>query len=149
MPPHPLTNFDKQKYYQNESKFRGVYSSNNLPKIKDTPYEMNLDEYKSIGTHRIASYANGDNITYFDSFRVEHILKEIKKLIGKKNIITNIYRIQTNDLIMCGYFHIGVIDFMLEGKSLIDLFIPIYFLLMNMRKKQKNDIEIFSIINFL
>ena len=35
MPPHSLTNFEIQKYYQNEPKFNGVYSRNNLSKIKD------------------------------------------------------------------------------------------------------------------
>ena len=51
MPPHLLTNFEIQKYYQNEPKFDGVYSRNNLPKIKDGAYVINLDEFKSIGTH--------------------------------------------------------------------------------------------------
>ena len=50
MPPHPLTSFQMQKCYQNEPKFNGVYSRNNLPKIKDEVYVINLDEYKSIGT---------------------------------------------------------------------------------------------------
>ena len=77
MPPHPLTNFGLQKYFQNEPKFNGVYSRNNLPKIKDGTYVTNLDEYKSIGTHRIGLYVNTDNIVYFDSFGFEHILKEI------------------------------------------------------------------------
>ena len=63
---------------------------------------------------------NGNNIIYFDSLGVEHIPKEIKKFIGNKNIITNIYRIQEYDSIMCGYFFIGFIDFMLKGKSLVD-----------------------------
>ena len=57
-------------------------------------YIINPDEYKSIGTHWIASYVNGNNVIYFDSFRVEHIPEEIKKFIGNENIITNIYRIQ-------------------------------------------------------
>ena len=51
MPPHPLTNFERQKYYQNEPKFNGVYSRNNWPKIKDGAFVINLDEYESIGTH--------------------------------------------------------------------------------------------------
>ena len=58
-------------------------------------------------------------IIYFDSFRVEHIAKEITKFIGNKNIITNIYWIQAYNS-MCGYFCIGLIDFILKGKSLLD-----------------------------
>ena len=71
----------------------GVYSINILSKIKDGTYVINLGEFKSIGTHWIAFYVNGNNIIYFDSFGVEHIPKEIKKSIGSKNIITKIYRI--------------------------------------------------------
>ena len=63
---------------------------------------------------------NAENVTYFDGLGVEHIPKEIRKLIGNKNIETNIYRIQVYDSIMCGYFCIGFIDFMLKGKSLLD-----------------------------
>ena len=59
-------------------------------------------------------------ITCFDSFGVEHIPKGINKIIGNKNIITNIYGIQANDSIMCGYFCIGFIDFKLKAKSLLD-----------------------------
>ena len=99
---HPLTNFEIQKSYQNEHKFNGVCSRNNLSKIKDGAYITNLDEYGSIGTHWVALYVNGKNLTYFDSFGVEDIPKEIKKFIGNKNIITNIYRIQAYDSIMCG-----------------------------------------------
>ena len=65
MPPHPLTNFEIQKYYQNEPKFYGVYSRNNLPKIKDGTYVINLGEFKSIGTNWIALYVNGNKIVYF------------------------------------------------------------------------------------
>ena len=61
-----------------------------------------------------------NNVKYFDSFEIEHIPKEIKKFIGNKNVITNIYRIRACDVIMCGYFCIGFIDFMLNGKSLFD-----------------------------
>ena len=65
---------------QNKPKFNGVYSRNNLPKIKYGTYVINLDEFKSIGTYWIAFYMNGNNTTYFDSFEVEHIPKEIKNL---------------------------------------------------------------------
>ena len=63
---------------------------------------------------------NNNDVTYFDSFGVEHIPKEIKAFIVNKNIKTNIFRIQAHDSIMCGYFCIGFIDSMLAGKTLID-----------------------------
>ena len=66
-------------------------------------------------------YANGNkNEICFDRFEVEHISKEINKFIGNKNIITNIYRIQAYDSIMCRLFCIGFIDFMLKGKGLLE-----------------------------
>ena len=70
MLPHPLTNFEIQKYYQNESRFNGVYSRDNLPKIKDGAYVINLDEYSDIGTHWVALYVTNNDVTYFDSFGV-------------------------------------------------------------------------------
>ena len=65
-------------------------------------------------------YVHNDDVTYFDSFGVEHIPKEIKAFINNKNIITNIFRIQAYDSIMCGYFCIGFIDFMFKGKTLTE-----------------------------
>ena len=93
MPPHPLTNFEIQKYYQNEPKFNGVYSRDNLPKIKDGAYVINLDEYSDIGTDWVALYVNNNNVTYFDSFGVEHIPKEIKAFINNKNLKASVFRI--------------------------------------------------------
>ena len=61
-----------------------------------------------------------NNVTYFDSFGVEHSAKEIKEFVKNKNIIKNIFRIQAYDSIMCGYFCIGFIDFMLAGKTLTE-----------------------------
>ena len=69
MTPHPLTNFEIEAYYQNESGFNGVYSRNNFPhKIKDGAYVITLDEYSDIGTHWIALYINNKTVVYFDSF---------------------------------------------------------------------------------
>ena len=65
-------------------------------------------------------YANNKTVTYFDASGVEHIPKEIMKLINNKNIITNIFRIQAYDSIMCGYFCIGFINFIFKGNSLTD-----------------------------
>ena len=131
-PPHPLTNFEIQEYYQNEPRFNGVFSRDNLPNnnIKNGAYVINLDEYHDIATHWVAlyvqstsvyeTYVNHKIVTYFDSFGVEHIPKEIMKFINCKKIITNIYRIQAYDSIMCGYFCIGFINFMFNGKRLTD-----------------------------
>ena len=120
--PHSLTNFEIQKYYENETRFNGVFSRDNLPNnnIKNGVYVINLDEYRDIGTHWIALYVNNKTMIYFDFFGVEHIPKEIMKFIGNKNIITNIYRIQAYDSIMCSYFCIGFINFMFNGNSLTD-----------------------------
>ena len=77
-----------------------------------------------MGTHWIAFHVNGNNkrasydAIYFNSYGAEDIPKEIKKIIGNKNIITNIYRIQAYDSIMCRYFCVGFIDFMLKGKQI-------------------------------
>ena len=120
MLPHPLTNFETQKYYQNEPKFNGVYSRDNLPKIKDGAYVINLDQYFDTGFYWIALHVQNNDVFYFESFGVEHIPKEIKALIGNKNIKTNISRIEEYDSIMCGYFCIGFIDFMVAGKTLTD-----------------------------
>ena len=61
-----------------------------------------------------------NDVTYFDSFGVEHIPLGIRTFINNKNIKTNIFRIQAYDSIMCGCFCIGFIDFMLVGKTLIE-----------------------------
>ena len=155
MLPHPLTNFELQKYYKNEPRFNGVGSRGNLPKIKDGAYVINLDECSDIGTHWVALRVqnnnnnnnnninnNNDNVIYFNSFGVEHIPKEIKAFINRtsssashdKNIVANIFRIQLHDSIVCGYFCIGFIDFMLAGKTLTE-----YTNLFSPNNFEKND----------
>ena len=87
-------------------------------------------------------HVDNDDVTYFDSLGVEHIPKEIKAFINNKSITKNIFRIQAYDSMMCGYFCIGFIDFMLAGKTLteyINLFSPNNF--------KKNDDIIFN--NFM
>ena len=135
MLPHPLTNFEIQKYYQNEPRFNGSFSRDNLPRIKDGAHIINLDEYSDSGTHCVALHlgeaspkdVQNNNVTYL-------ILSEQnifgKKFVNNKTIKTNIFRIQANDSIMCGYFCIGFIDFMLARKTLIEfanIFSPITF----------------------
>ena len=76
MPPHPLTNFEIQKYYQNEPKFNGVYSTHNLHKIKCGLYIIKLDDYESSGTHWIVWHLNDNNVMYFDGFGLNIFLKK-------------------------------------------------------------------------
>ena len=104
-----LTNFEIKKYHH-EPRFNEVYSRDNLPdKITNGAYVINFDEYSDIRTHWI--------VLYFDSFGIEHIPKEIIKLINNRStIVTNIFRIQADDSVMCGYFCIKFIDFMLKVK---------------------------------
>ena len=121
LPFHPLTNFERSEYYKNETRFNGVYSRNNLPKkIKKGSYVINLDEYENTGTHWVALFVKPKYTVYFDSFGIEHIPKEIKHAIGNKEIKATIFRLQAYDSIMCGYCCTEFINYMLEGKSLID-----------------------------
>ena len=136
MPPHPLTNFEIQRYYQNKPSVNGVYSRHNFPnEIKDGAYIINLDQYANISTHWITLYANGNTQTYFDSFGIEHITKILNKFIGNKSVITKIYRIQAYDSVICGYFCIGFIDCMLKGKKILTNF----FYLFSPRNFKDND----------
>ena len=118
------------------SRFNGVFSRNNLhKKTKDGIYVINLDEYADVGTNWIALSCNRNEIVYFDTFGVEHVPQEFNKFFGNKNIIANIFRVLENDSVICGYFCIGFIDFMLAGKKLTDftnMFSPHHF--------KKNDI---------
>ena len=70
MPNHTISNFEIQKYYQNELKFNGIYSRNNLSKLKNGTYIIHLDEYESIETRLLALYVNAKNVSHFDSFGV-------------------------------------------------------------------------------
>ena len=100
-----------------------MYSRNNLPnKITKGAYVINLDEYENTGTHWVSLFVKPKYTVYFDSFGVEHIPKEINKFIrskelgfavGKKKIKASILRIQAYDSIMCGYFCVEFINYML------------------------------------
>ena len=137
MPLHPFPNFEVQRYYENEPRFNGVFSTNNLPKkIKDGAYVINLDEYADVGTHWITLFFNRNEIVYFDSFSDEYVP------VGNKNIKGNIFRVQASDSVTCGYFCIGFIDFMLAGKKSTD-----YTSLFSPHDFEKNDQTILSWMN--
>ena len=140
MPFHPLTNIEISEYYKNEPRFNGIYSRNNLPnKIKKGAYIINLNKYENTGTHWVSLFVKPKYTVYFDSFGVEHIPKEINKFIRSKElgpavgndqsssakarnkkIKASIFRIQAYDSVMCGYFCIEFINYMLKCKTLLD-----------------------------
>ena len=101
--PHPLTNLEIQKCYQNEPRFNEFYSTDNLPN--------EINESADVGTHWIPLYCKSIEIICFDSCGVE-----LENFIGHKKIKTNIFRIQSTNSIMCGYFCIGFIDVSLQAK---------------------------------
>ena len=118
MLPHPLTKSEIQNYYQNEPKSNDIYWRYNLSEIKNEAYVINFDEYRPTETNFIGSYVNGDNVTYFDSFGVIHILKEIKKIHRQQKYHYKYFQntsIQFNNI---RYFCVGFINFMLKGTSL-------------------------------
>ena len=85
MPPHSLTNFEIQRYYQNEPRFKGVFSRNNLPKkIKDGTYIINLDEYADVGTHWIALFCKKMKLFISIVLVLNIFLKKFKKLLEIK-----------------------------------------------------------------
>ena len=119
LPVHPLTNIEISEYYANEPRFNSVYSRNNLPKtIKKGAYVINLDEYENMGTHWVSLFVKPKYTVCFDSFGIEHIPKEINKFIGNNDIKSNIFRIQAYDSIMCGYFCLEFINYMLKDETL-------------------------------
>ena len=93
---------------------------------------LNLQKHHNNESHWVALYVNNKTVTYFDSFGIEYIPKEVKTLINNKNIIANIFRIRAYDSIMCGHFCIGFIDFMFNGNSLTDF--TIFFSPNNLKK---------------
>ena len=108
-----------------KTRFNGVFSRNNLPNLKNGANIITLDHIKNTGTHWVVVFVKKDELIYFDSLGVEYIPKKIMEKIehsslGIKNIKTSIFRIQDYNSIMCGYFCILFIEYMLNGKTLID-----------------------------
>ena len=107
-------------YFKNAKIFNGVFSRNNLPKLENGAYVINLDHSKNTGKHWVVIFVKSNEVIYFDSIGVEHIPKEIMERTKNKNIKTNIFKIQNYNSIMCGYFWILFIEYVLNKKALTD-----------------------------
>ena len=115
---HPLNNFEITNYFNYEPRFNGVFPRKNLPRRKDGSYVINLDDKRNKGRHWVSLFIERNLAIYFDSFGVEYIPQEVLSKIKDKSISHNIFRIQDNESINCGFYCITFIEHMLAGKTL-------------------------------
>ena len=107
-------------YFICKPRFNGVFSRSNLPRIKHGALVKNFDDKKSKGTYWISLFINRNTTLHLDSFGTEYIPQEVLNKIKDKSITHNIFRIQDNKSIMCGFYYIAFIEYMLAGKTLLD-----------------------------
>ena len=115
---HPSNNIEITNYFSCEPRSNSVFSRNNLPRIKDAAYVINLDDKNSKGTHWVSLFIDKSIAVYFDFFGIGYIPQEVLNKIKDKSITHNIFRIQDNESMMCGFYCITFIEYMLAGKTL-------------------------------
>ena len=93
-----------------------LFQKNNLPRIKDGAYVINLDDKNSKETHWVSLFIDRNTAIYFDSFGIEYIPQEVLNKIKDKSITHNIFRIQNNESVMCGFYCIAFIEYVLQEK---------------------------------
>ena len=120
MPLPILSNIKTAKYFNYDPRFNGVFSRDNLPRMKDGAYIINLNDKQS-GVRRWVSFFIDRNIAvYFDSFGIDYIPQKVLRKIKDKSITHNIFRAQSDDSIMSEFYCIIFIEYMLAGKTLLD-----------------------------
>ena len=129
-----MNNIEIAKFSNYEPRFNGVNSSDNLPRKKDGMYVINLDGKKSKRTHWVTLFIDRNTSVYFDYFGIEYIPQEVLSKIKDKWITNNIFRIQADDSMMCGFYCITVTEVTIAGKTLLD-----YTNLFFRNDNQKND----------
>ena len=103
------------KRYENDCRFNGVFSRNNLIRIKDGVYAINSDDKKSKGAHWVSFFIYRNISVYFDSFGIEYIPQEVLNKIEDKSVIHNIFLIQDDDSIMCEFYCTTFAEHMIAG----------------------------------
>ena len=131
---HPLNNKKITNFFNYEPIFNGVFARNNLPRIKDWAYLINLDDKKCKGTHWVSLFIDRNTVVYFAYFQIEHIPQEVFSKIRDKSITRNIFRIQDNEAITCGFYCITFIEYILTGRNLLE-----YTNLFSPNDHKKND----------
>ena len=134
-----MSNIEITNYFNYEPIFNGVFSINNLPGIKEGAYVINFDDKKSKGANWISLFFDRNAAIYFDYFGIEYIPQEILNKIREKSITYNIFRIQDNESVMCGFCCIAFIECMPVGKTLLD-----YTILFSPNDYQNNDKVIYK-----
>ena len=121
-------------YFNYKARFKVAFSRDNLPRIKDGAYVINFDDKQSKGTHWVPLFINKNTAGYFDSVGIEYIPQEVSSKIKDKSLARNIPRIQSDNSVMCGFYCIAFIEYMIMGKSLFD-----YPNLFSLNDYQKDD----------
>ena len=129
---HLLSNIDITNYFDYEPRFDGVFSKKNSSRIKHGAFLINLDDKKSKGRHWVTLLIDRNKVVYFLSFETQYILQEI--LNKDKSITHSIFRIPNDDSILCGFYCMALIEYMLAGKALLD-----YTNLISPNDYKKND----------
>ena len=117
---HPLSNIEITKYFNYEPRFNGVFLKGNLSRIKDRANVINLNDKQSKSTPWVSLVIDRSTALYFDSFRIEYIPQELLNKIKDKSITRNILRIQFQDSIICRFYCIAFIEYMIAGKTLLN-----------------------------
>ena len=119
---HPLSNIKITNYFNDEPRFNGVFSRNNLPRIKDGAHVTNLDDEKSKVTQWFSLFSDINTAVFVDFFEAEYTpQKALNKIrLIRKLITLNIFRIQDNNSVICGFYCIAFIEYMVVGQTLLD-----------------------------
>ena len=117
---HPLNNIETGSYFKYGPRLNGICPRKNLPRIKDGAYATNLADKYSKGKHWVSLYIDRNTAIYFYSFGIDYILQEVLNKIKGKLITHNIFIMQDNESVMCGFYCIALIDYMLAAKNVLD-----------------------------
>ena len=120
VPLNPLNNIKITNYLHYEPRLNGLFSRNNLPRIKDGAFVINLDDTDSKGKHWVSLLIDKNTAVSFESFGIEYIALEVLNKIRDKSVTHNIFRMQDNESIAYGFYCITFIEYILVRKTLLD-----------------------------
>ena len=103
------------KYFVNDCRFNGVFSRDNLPRIEDGAYMINLNDKQSKGTHWVSLFIDKHMAVYLEFSGIEYIQREVLSEIQDKSITHDIFRTQDDDSIRSGFYFVAFIEYMLTG----------------------------------